>query len=131
MTDFGTDLSCDGNDITGNDAMVSGNLIVAQSLVRRIVTPRGGVIDDPDYGYDVTAQIDSIGDQRSLARTLAMMDAEFRKDERVAYAQTIGTLTGPLSGQTLRTTTTIQTAQGTFTMTLAISNVTATTLKVT
>ena len=131
MTDFGTDLSCDASDLTGVDAMVSGNAIVAQALVRRIVTPRGGVIDDPDYGYDVTAPLDSIGDQRSLARTLAMMDAEFRKDERVAYSQTIGKLSGPLAGQTLTTTTTIQTAQGTFTMTTAITNVTATLLGVT
>lgn len=131
MTDFGTDISCDATDLTGTDAMVSGNLIVAQSLVRRIISPRGSVIDDPDYGYDITAQLDSIGDQRSLARTLAMMDAEFRKDERVAYSQTVGKLTGPLAGQTLTTTTTIQTADGPFTMTLAISGVTADLLKVT
>lgn len=53
MPDYGTDLSC-VVDLDAGLAEVTGNTLLAQALARRLITPRGGLLDDPNYGYDLT-----------------------------------------------------------------------------
>jgi hypothetical protein len=122
--DFGHDLSCT-TDLTSDMAEVDGTLQLGQALARRIITPRGGLIDDPNYGYDVRGFLNDDVTSRTLAEVQAKMDAEFLKDERVLQSSTTLSFTSGV----LTTTTIIQTANGPFTLVLAISDVTVAILK--
>lgn len=81
-TDFGRDWSC-VTDLDPNGRTVGGTLLVAQDIARRITTPRGMVIDAPDYGIDVH---DYLGDDltaASIPRIKGEVTAEINKDPRV------------------------------------------------
>lgn len=70
---YGRDLAC-VTDITADCAEVDpmSRAAVVQAVLRRLTTPRGKLIDDPDYGFDVrqfanraatNVELRSIGDQ--------------------------------------------------------------------
>lgn len=136
--DYGLDLSCtfttssvimpdastrtfDGFDVTEDFATVSGRTLLAEALVRRLVTPRGTLIDDADYGTDVRRWINDDVDDRIIAGTVAAeIDAELQKDERVRRSTTTASFTNGL----LTTTTSIIDASGPFRLVLRISDVT-------
>jgi hypothetical protein len=52
-----------GSDISGVDdidfalTLVDGRLALAQAILRRLTTPRGGLIGSPSYGYDLLRTI--------------------------------------------------------------------------
>lgn len=84
---YGTDLSC-VEDITEDLAEVDQDspLGVAQAVARRLITPRGGLPDDPSYGLDIRGYANrgvTIAEQRDLA---SQIRAEVTKDDRVADA---------------------------------------------
>jgi FAD synthase len=81
-TDYGTDLSC-LDDFTEECADASGLNLLAEALVRRLITPRGMVIDDADYGTDLRECIGLEQTSRNEARIVADVKAECEKDERV------------------------------------------------
>ena len=79
---LGSDLSC----ITDLDPMmleVSGRMALAQSLVRRLSTAPGQLIDDANYGYDLTGEINDDLSPTDVARMSSRIVSECRKDERV------------------------------------------------
>jgi len=81
---WGTDLSCvtDCTE-TFSELPPGGALIIAQAVVRRFLTPRGGLIDDADYGLDLRGYCNR-GVTREDLRTLqSRCVAEALKDERV------------------------------------------------
>lgn len=88
---YGTDLSCI-SDLDPSMAEVSGRLLLAQACVRRLTTPRGGLIDDPNYGYDVTQFLNDDLNPADLQRIASAIDAELVKDERVLSSTTQITL---------------------------------------
>jgi len=91
--DYGRDLSC-VTDLTAEMAEVSGRRLLGEALARRLVTPRGSLLDDPNYGFDVR---DYIADDQSVSALpiiAASIDAEFRKDERVIDSRTTIQLAG-------------------------------------
>ncbi len=93
--------------------------------MRRWSTPRGGLVDDPNYGYDLT---DAIGDdlnKSDLARMARLAGAEAEKDERVTGCDV--TLT--LIGDVMMVSGKVVTAQGPFTLVVAVSQVTVTLLQ--
>lgn len=83
---WGSDLSC----VTDCDASFSelpgdnSALIVAQSSARRLITPRGAVLDDPDYGLDLRAYCNRGVTTQDLRALQTRCVAELVKDERVA-----------------------------------------------
>ncbi len=90
--DYGHDLSC----ITDLDpAMleIDGRLVLAQALARRLITPRGGLIDDPNYGYDLRLFLNDDQTAAAVAMIGSGIDAEFLKDERVLASTTTVTFT--------------------------------------
>lgn len=123
---YGSDLSC----VTDLDpAMVetSGLHMLAQALCRRLITPRGTLIDDFNYGFDLRQFLgDDVG-PADLARIASGVDAELLKDERVSASQT----TVALAAQgVLNVVTTLTPSAGpSFQLVLAITNVTATLLQ--
>ncbi len=85
MTDYGTDVSCI-TDIDPTFNKVSGRILLGQSLVRRLTTYRGALIDDGDYGTDVTEWINESVGPRDVRRLQMLIDAELTKDERIVSA---------------------------------------------
>lgn len=117
--DFGTDWSC-VMDLDPMGQMVTGRDVLSQALVRRITTPRGRLLSNPNYGYDVTGEINDDLSTQEVGQIASNMDAEFMKDERVVSSSTSATLT---SDGVLTTTTTITDGAGPFPLVLQISAV--------
>ncbi len=120
-TDFGTDISC-VTDLAADGHTVSGQRLVGEAVVRRWSTPRGGLLDDPDYGFSI---IDYLNDDMSpadLAALQAGAEAEALKDTRVQSASVVATLAKGTG--TLQIVAELVTALGPFTLTVAVSAVT-------
>lgn len=80
--DYGTDVAgFDDLDPVGTE--ITGPRVVAEACARRLITPRGGLCDDRNYGYDLTQYIDDEFDAPQIARVSSGIVAELIKDERV------------------------------------------------
>lgn len=83
---YGRDLSC----VTDCDALYSltpaspSPLIVAQAVTRRFITPRGGLLDEPDYGLDLRGYLNRGVEQSDLRALEIRARLETLKDERVS-----------------------------------------------
>lgn len=94
MTEFGTDLSWTW-DVDPAHRLVSGAELVAQACFRRLITPRGALLDDPDYGLDLRAELSRAQTREYTASLPGRIEAELRKDPRVlAVAVEIEALAG-------------------------------------
>lgn len=124
---LGHDLSC-VMDLDPLMVEVDGRLGLAQSIARRLITPRGGLIDDPNYGFDLRVFLngDTDGSKRTIAIMAQGIEAECLKDERVQRA----TATVTFVAGTLTVGINLVDGQGPFSLVLAISSVTASILKV-
>lgn len=89
--DYGSDLSCLDDLEEECRAIADPRLIIAQALVRRWSTPRGMLLDDPDYGTDLAEFMHDEVDDLSLARMRAEARAEALKDERVVDCTVVET----------------------------------------
>jgi hypothetical protein len=124
--DFGTCWSC-VTDLTMPAVMVTGFRVVAEAIARRWQTPRGGLIDDPNYGFDIADYINDDLDTTTLGRLAQALGAEAEKDERVQSCScTVG-----LNGEQMTVSALVVTAKGPFRMVVAVSKVTTTLLRVT
>jgi phage baseplate assembly protein W len=82
--DLGTDLSTpDGMDLDPLGGVVSGRRAVGQAIARRLVTPRGGLLDDESYGYDLRQLVGEALRPGDLATVEAEIADQCRADERV------------------------------------------------
>lgn len=93
MADYGTDVAmrfaagAAAADIDPTFALVSGRAALVQACARRLLTARGSLLADPDYGFDIRL---ALGDGLTPARRFALETSvanEVRKDERVASAR--------------------------------------------
>ncbi len=119
LPDFGTTLSCTF-DLDPMGAVVSGLTALSQALVRRITTPRGRLLTDPNYGYDVTGELNDDVTTQQVAAIGSAMDQEFLKDQRVFASLTTVTLA---SDGSLDTSSLIQSSLGPFSLVLSVSQV--------
>lgn len=115
---FGSCWSC-VSDLTMPSVMVSGNQAVAEAIARRLQTPRGGLIDDPNYGYDLTALLDAEVTPALIASLQSNVNAECVKDQRVSSASSSVQF---LASGALIVTIQLTTAAGPFSLTLSVSN---------
>lgn len=119
--DYGTDLSC-VFDFTNEMAEVSGRLLLAQACARRLITARGTVLDDLNYGYDLSGELkDDIG-PGDVQRIKAAVEAECVKDERVISAT--ATVSFSKLTRALTVSVLLQDGSGPFKFTLAVGGVT-------
>jgi hypothetical protein len=111
--------------------MVSGFRIVAEAIIRRWLTPRGGLLEDPSYGYDLTDAIGEDVGPSDLARMSQAAAEEAQKDQRVkACYVTMGLINTGTSDPVLSVQARVETAQGPFSLVAAVSSVTVTLLQV-
>lgn len=127
MTDYGTAWSC-VEDLTMPAVLVSGLRVVGEAMARRLQTPRGGLIDDPNYGFALSEYVNDDITPADLANIKANTLAEAQKDERIISA----TVTVVLASDGLLVTTIkAQTSSGPFKLVLSSSDVTTQILQVT
>jgi hypothetical protein len=127
MSDLGTDIATpSGLDLDPSFALVDGYRALGEALARRIVTRRGSLIDDPQYGTDVRARMNDNLDARGLAELSVSIVNEWKKDERVFGAR----VTCTLAAGTLRIVGVVQAATGAFRLVVSVDAVTASLLTV-
>lgn len=117
---FGTDISC-VDDLDPTFGLVAGNTTLAQAILRRLSTPRGGLLDDPDYGYDVRSLLADEGTLRSLTAARVAIANEVEKDERVFSCDVELEFLAPAESLLIRLEVT--TARGPFRLVLEASQV--------
>lgn len=121
-SDFGTDLSC-VTDLTPQCTVVSGRRLLAEAIARRLITPRGRLIGDPDYGTDITDLINDDVDATTIGAMRSAIVAECLKDERVVSAEV--TITAPPGGTgSYKIDISLEDGDGPFPLTLDVSEVT-------
>jgi|SRR5215469_119880 len=120
---FGITISC-VSDIDPLGRLITGFQVLTEALLRRLSTPRGRLLDDPDYGYDLTDEINDDLTTADIAAIAGRIDAELVKDPRVVSSTTSATFINGI----LNTTSALVTSVGPFTLYLAVSAVTVTLL---
>jgi hypothetical protein len=116
-----------GQGLSSPSYMAKGFQVVAEAVLRRWSTPRGRLIDDPNYGTDVADSINDDLSPRDIAYLGQQLAAEAQKDERVLKAVVTVTLT---TAGLLTIVGGIQTAAGPFKMVVAVSQTSTTLLMV-
>jgi hypothetical protein len=138
FANYGTTISCTF-DLAPVGILISGLQVLSEALIRRLLTPRGRLLDDPDYGYELLGEVNDDIDNATIATIGSNMDLEFVKDERVTSSRStcfymplngslpIGSIPNIPPGTapgTLVTSSVINPGVGPFTMVLSASQVT-------
>lgn len=121
---YGTDLSC-VTDLDPDLAEVdpASTTAIAQALLRRLITPRGSLPDDPDYGYDLRGLLNRGVTANDLRSITSQARNECRKDDRVTDVDIDATFTlGASQLDVSITVTPADPATDTFSFTFAITD---------
>lgn len=116
---YGHDLFCI-TDLDPGMIEVDGRVCLAQAIARRLMTPRGRLVDDPNYGYDLTGFINDDISASGINRMQGQIVAECMKDPRIIAAAA----TVVLTAGTLVVTISLTDGVGPFPLVLAVSSVT-------
>jgi phage baseplate assembly protein W len=122
-TDFGLDVST-FPDLDPNFTSISGTRVVAESLARRLTTPRGALPFFPDYGTDVRSWLNESVTQDRIATWQRAIEAECLKEERVLSAK--ASVLFDFQAQNLAVTVSAVTADGPFKLNLSVNGSPAT-----
>ena len=120
--DYGTDLSC--TDSLQSGRIVSGVRIVAEAAYRRLITRKGELFEDVDYGYHVG---DALGATVSAADTAAvpgLIKQELLKDARIESVAVEVTETGAKTAIERTIEIRAVTGAGPFALVIAVSDAT-------
>lgn len=88
MADYGADVSC-LDDLDPYFSLVSGKPALAQALSRRLTTPRGSLVYDPEYGIDLRSYLNASPSMHDLSVAKSAIEAEVTADERVSAATAV------------------------------------------
>lgn len=125
---IGTDISAIP-DLDPSFTLRSGKEVLGEALVRRLTTARGSLAYAPNYGIDIRDYLNRAFDNRLLARLRSYMEAELRRDERVAEVSV--TLSYTAATQTIAASIEVVSAEGPFRLTLGVSQTSVELLTVT
>lgn len=124
---LGVDISC-YPDLDPSGSLVSGNTCLIQALLRRLITPRGGLFYDPDYGTDVRELVGESIATGGIVSISQAIEQEVLKDERVLLAtatMSFNTQTNIVSGTLVITSST-----GPFTLVISVDSLSVSLLQV-
>lgn len=125
MADLGTDISI-VYDATPDMAMSTGRRNLAEAIARRYITPRGRLIGAPNYGEDLTQYLNDDLTAGETARIESVAASQAREEERVLAA----TVKITLADDVMIVKVYLEDAEGPFTLTLSVTNVTVEILKI-
>ena len=91
MTDYGQDFTL-ATDLDTTLGVSTGRLVVVEAIGRRLQTPRGRLMGDPDYGFDLAGYLNDDVTPSVIAWIQSQIEAEALKDERVTMADATVTL---------------------------------------
>ncbi|WP_437279354.1 hypothetical protein WME90_02000 [Sorangium sp. So ce375] len=114
---FGADLDC-ADDLRDDLRMAGPTLALAQAAYRRLTTPRGGVIDAPDYGFDLRSLLSRGMTPAELAAVPGLVRGELTKDERF---EDVETRARKLDSATLELVIRCRTSVGPFELTMNVT----------
>ena len=126
-TGFGTDIWCTDQIFTGR--LASGAELVAQAIYRRLTTARGTLRDGDDgqvYGTDVSDFVGMVGPDNAVDALPDVVVAEILKDDRVERADVSASIvrdSAGLSTVTIDIDCVLRDSGESFTLTLAVSDV--------
>lgn len=121
---FGVDIDCttDHGFVFG---LTAGFTTLGNALIRRLITPRGGLWYDPDYGFDVRSYLNVALTRSKMGELIQGIEAECRKDDRVRDASAVATAVG-FPDVDLRIVLQVTTAAGpTFPLVLSVAELAA------
>lgn len=122
MTNYGSDIST-YPDLDEACAPLTGRRVVAEAILRRLSTPRGGLAFYPDDGIDLRGYLSDGVDGDSIFALKAEIEAECEKDERVVAAE--ATLAYSPSTESLTAEVVLELFDGeVFALTLAVTSLT-------
>ncbi len=127
MSAFGSDVST-FPDLDPTFAIIDGNRVLAEAILRRLTTTREGLFYDGDYGLDVRAWLNESLVPKRLYLLQRQIEAECEKDERVLSAD--ATLDLNAVAHTLTVTLIVDTSEDAFKLTLGIDQVSASILAI-
>ena len=110
-----------GQDLSSPSYMATGQQCVAEAVLRRWTTTQRQLIDDPDYGYNITDLVSSNLTPSQIAYAQQRAAVEAQKDERVLSATVVMTFS---AAGVLSVAATLTTAAGPFQLVLSVSAVT-------
>lgn len=105
-------------DVDADLSFGDGNLALAHDLCRRLVTEPGGLLDDPAYGFGLQILLSSPVDALSVQRKIL---SQLLQDERVLQDNTTVAVTQNLATQTIVVEIAVDTDDGPFPLTIAVS----------
>jgi len=117
MADLGNDLAC-VTDIDPSLPLVEGRRALAEAIVRRWITPPGGLFYAPSYGAGLLLTLH--GGIQSVERIATELQNEALKDERVREID----VRVALEGDMLRVSARVTDAAGPFRFVLGVSELT-------
>ncbi len=115
------------SDLDFSGELVEGILCLAQDLVHRLSTPRGGLFYDETWGLDLRAYLEEGLTPQRIAAISSEVESEVEKDERVKSASVQASFNQ--HAELLVITIALQTALGPFTLVLGIDKLNVTLLK--
>lgn len=119
-TDLGVDISV-LPDLDPSFALQKGPRVLAEALVRRLITARGTLLSDASYGKDIRAFLGAAFDKGGLTRLKKAMEAEMARDERVNDVSV--DLSYNSATQTVSAQVAVSSGAGPFSLTLSITDV--------
>lgn len=127
---YGTDLSC-AEDLTEGMEEVSGQRLLAESIVRQLTTPRGSLPDvrgpglrDMNHGLDLVSYLNRAVTDDEVRALASNVRSEVAKDDR--YASVGATVTPSSTGSSLAVALRVvpkDTRIGPFDLILAVTSV--------
>ena len=120
--DYGVDWYWNG-DIDPTGRLVNGPLAVAQAIARRLITTRGTLFYDPEYGFNLRDFLnETVEEGQTIFQIESGIETECLKDERVESADAAAEYIE--SASRLRVTARLVLAEGPFELVLIVDAVT-------
>jgi phage baseplate assembly protein W len=127
QVESGVDIDCI-LDVGRSLALAKGLRNLGNALARRLVTPRGGLFYDANYGLDVRAFVNAGFTAQQLAQVQADIAAEVSKDPRIENPQV--TVVSNVQTGSMAITIVCELAEGPFQFLLAVTALTVELLSV-
>ena len=120
---YGIDLVCvEDVDARMSETIDESMQSLAQDLFHRVTTPRGAIVDDPDFGDDVTAYLSGNAQASDLISIEGRLASECLKDDRVDVVEVTVTAPDPKTLNVSIFVTPKDTALGPFTLIIPVTD---------